>query len=204
MRHAQVGVKQNEGMPTDMPMKRRTTEFIQHLFHDTDLEDDPVLEAQAQKHINDALPMIGLVVLYFNSLEKAVDSAICDALTDRSDALGLAVIQGMQYGSKVELFKRLSDTVHQYSVRGEPPLFASLIDRLKEAARLRNLVVHADWNSTDAEGYTYVRVVISARGVKQEYIQLTEDAMEKVLDQIDAVHNQLDDYLLGRDEFRSS
>ncbi len=187
-----------------MLMKRKTTEFLQHLFHDHNPEDDPVIEAQAQRHIDDALPMIGLVVLFFNSLEKAVDSAICDVLTDRSDALGLAVIQGMQYGSKVELFKRLSDTVHQYSVRGEPPLFASLIDKLKEAARLRNLVVHADWNSTDAEGFTYVRVVMSPRGVKQEYVQLTESAMEKVLDQIEAVHNQLDEYLLGRDEFLSS
>lgn len=50
-------------------------------------------------------------------------------------------------------------------------MFEGLIKDLKECGRLRNITVHADWDSTDVEGYTYLGIKITNNGISQEYIQ---------------------------------
>ena len=177
-------------------MKRKTRDFIQHLSHDLD-EDD---EGRAQQLLEESLPLVGLVVMYFNRLEKAIDSAICGAISDRSDSTGLLVIHGMQYTSKVDLYKRLCNDLHGSEADGVTS-YGHLIDRLTEVGKLRNLVVHADWDNTDAEGYTYVRLRLTKRGMKQEYVQFTLESMEKVIEQIQAVHEQFDQYLSDCENF---
>lgn len=76
-------------------MKNRTKQFIQHLSHDIEDED------KAEEYLEESLPLIGLVVMYFNSLEKSLDSFICEIVSDRSDAPGLIVIQKLMYAAKV-------------------------------------------------------------------------------------------------------
>ena len=95
---------------------------------------------------------------------------------------------------KVDLYRRLCEDLHA-CVAGPAPSFAGLAERLKAVAVLRNLVVHADWSHSDAEGYTYTRLHIKSGGMMQEYEQLTPEAMEKVADQTIAAGNQLEAYL---------
>ena len=159
-------------------MKRRSTSFLQYLSHEFNPDDDPEVEARMEEQFSEALPLIGLVVMYFNTLEKSLDSAICETLNDRTDSVGLIVLQGMQFGGKVELFRRLCDDLHLTVGRGMPPHYEKLVESLKRAAHVRNLVVHADWENMDAEGFTYVRLLMSPKtGIEQEYVQLTADAM---------------------------
>lgn len=80
-------------------MKSRTKQFIQHLTHDIDDGD------RAEEYLDESLPLIGLVVMYFNSLEKSLASLICEVISDRTDAPGLIVIQKLMYAVKVDLFK---------------------------------------------------------------------------------------------------
>lgn len=177
-----------------MDLKKRLAQFQQYLSHDLETADDDVHSVLVE-----TLMQIGIVVWYFNGLEKSLDSAICESITDRTDALGLLVIHGMQYGQKVELYRRLCEDLHA-TVAGPVPSFAGLAERLKAVAALRNLVVHADWNHSDAEGYTYTRLHIKSGGMTQEYVQLTPEAMEKVADQIKAASDQLEAYLEERGE----
>lgn len=53
-------------------MKTKLKEFIQHLSHD--VED----EEKAEKYLENALPSIGLIIMYFNSLESSLDSVLCE------------------------------------------------------------------------------------------------------------------------------
>ena len=87
-------------------MKNKLKQFIQHLTHDIKDED------RAEEYLDESLPLIGLVVMYFNSLEKSLDSFICEIISDRSDASGLIVIQKLMYAAKVDLFKRFSEDFH--------------------------------------------------------------------------------------------
>jgi hypothetical protein len=69
-----------------------------------------------------------------------------------------------------------------------------LIRSLNESGRLRNLVVHADWQNTDEEGYTFVRIKTSSLGIEQEYVQFSAESLDKILNQILSAVNDLDDY----------
>jgi hypothetical protein len=178
-------------------MKRKTREFIQHLHHELDDEDE---NGDAEKLFDESLSLVGLVVMYFNRLEAAVNAAICESISDRSDSTGLLVIHGMQYSAKVDLYKRLCDDLHSCVIE-KAPSYENLIDKLKSVGQLRNIVVHADWTSADAQGYAFLRLKLSSSGMHQEYVQFTPDAMEKIVFQINDVHEQFDQYLSEREGF---
>lgn len=167
-------------------MKSKTKQFIQHLSHDIEDED------KAEEYLDESLPLVGLVVMYFNSLEKSLDSFICEIISDRSDEPGLIVIQKLTYAAKVDLFKRFSDEFH--SCFSTPEGFGDLVGELVEVGRLRNLVVHADWSNTDEEGYTYVRLKTSSHGMLQEYVQFSVDSLETLIERLIKTNDRLSDY----------
>lgn len=158
-------------------MKTKLTQFVQHLYHE--IED----EEKAEEYIDEALSSIGLIVMYFNSLESCLDSILCENFTDRTDSTGLIVLNKMNFSAKVDLFKRFRDDFHlctQQSIAG----YDQLINDLKESGRLRNLVVHANWEATDEEGYTYIRLKMSKSGMQQEYVQFSKESLEKIIELI--------------------
>ncbi|EGQ9235331.1 hypothetical protein F8Y91_22885 [Vibrio alginolyticus] len=154
-------------------MKNKLVEFQQHLSHYIDDED------KSEEHLDQILPYIGLIVMHFNSLESVLDSVLCEHFTDRSDAPGLIVLNKLNYSSKVDLMKRFCDDFQVGSAR-KLGGYEQIITNLNECGRLRNMVVHANWEATDAEGYTYVKLKMSKKGMNQEYTQFTEDSMEKI------------------------
>lgn len=163
-------------------MKSKTKQFIQHLSHD--IEDE--------EYLDESLPLIELVVMYFNSLEKSLDSFICEIISDRSDIPGLIVIHKLMYAAKVDLFKRFSDEFH--SCFSTPADFNDFVAELTEVGRLRNLVVHADWGSTDEEGYTYVRLKATSKGMLQECCQFSVESLEKLIERLIKANHRLSDY----------
>lgn len=174
-------------------MKTKLVEFVQHLYHEMGDED------KAEEYLENALPCIGLVVMYFNSLESALDSALCENFTDRSDSTGLIVLNQMNFSAKVELLRRFCDDL-QVGMNLELPGYNQIINNLKESARLRNLVVHANWESTDEEGYTYVRLKMSRKGMQQEYVQFTEESLHKIIELIVNTTSELHEFWEHRSE----
>lgn len=175
-------------------LNKRFADFQQYIGHDIDSEDD-----DDDAVLFESLPLVGMVVLQFNMLENSIDSAICAAINDRTDAVGLLVIDGMGFVQKVELYRRLCENLHA-TVPGPVASFAGLAARLKDVATLRNHVVHANWITSDTQGYTYTRMQIKRGGMQQEYVQLTPEAMRKVGDEIKGASDQLHAYLEERDE----
>lgn len=174
-------------------MKQKKKVFIQHLYHEIEYEE------KAEEYLDSSLPLIGLIVMYFNGLEKSLDGIICEIFTDRSDSTGLIVLHKMAYATKVDLFKRFSDDFHlgcDVMVEG----YQKLIADLRESGRLRNLVVHADWENTDDDGYTYVNLKISSNGMEQEYIQFSEDSLKEIIDLIITTRHELHEYWEKRNE----
>jgi len=174
-------------------MKQKKKIFEQHLYHE--IED----EEKAEEYLDSSLPLIGLIVMYFNGLEKTLDGIICEIFTDRTDSTGLIVLHKMSYATKVDLFKRFSDDLH---INGDIKIdeYENLISNLKETGRLRNLVVHADWENTDDDGYTYVNLKISANGMEQEYIQFSEDSLKEIIELIFKTRIHLSHYWEKRNE----
>lgn len=168
-------------------MEKKSKAFIQHLGHD--IED----EEKAYAILEKTVPIVGWIVMFFNTLEKSVDRQICEVISDRSDSLGLIVINGMHYNAKVEMLKRMCDEFH-HAFGEVPPAYKDLIDNLRNAGRIRNSIVHADWMNTDEEGYTFMKMNISINGMKQEYIQFTEESLNRFMRELTIYNHQLSDY----------
>jgi hypothetical protein len=178
-------------------MKLKRKDFIQNLMHDIDDENE------AEDYIENALPLIGRIVMEFNALEQWFDQFICHVFSDRSEDLGLTVIHKMTYSNKIDLFKRLSDDEpYESQIMNEESnrTYEGLIKNLRESGRLRNLVVHADWESTNKEKYTYVNLRISKEGKKQEYIQFSEDSLGEIIELIWKTRGQVSEYWEIRDK----
>ena len=174
-------------------MKIKTRQFVQHLSHV--IED----ENRAAEYLDESLRLIGLVVRYFNTVEKSIDAFICEIISDRTDVPGLIVIQKLMFNAKLDLFKRFAEDFHQ-TFASEPTNFEELVRELSEIARLRNLVVHADWNNTDEEGYTFVRLKGAQKGMLQEYVQFSAESLEKLMERIVSANHLLSDYWEWRSE----
>ena len=168
-------------------MKIKRKQFIQHLSHEVEDED------KVWEYLDESLPNIGLIVMYFNGLEKLLDQMLCEMFTERTDRTGLIVLQNMQYSSKVNLFGRFSDELHSCFVE-VPAHYEGLLNKLREAARLRNIVVHADWENTDNDGYTYTSIKFSENGMEQEYVQLSAESLTIIVDRILDARKQLGEY----------
>lgn len=174
-------------------MRKKTRVFEQHLYHD--IEDDTA----ADEYLEKSLPLVGEVVMCFNGLEKFLDSILCEEFTDRTDQMGLIVLKGMLYSAKVDLFARFEDGFVAATGKA-PSKYGGLIKELRELGALRNQVVHADWENTDEEGYTYVRLRFSERGMVQEYVQFSEESLSKLIERIVAARSWLDDYWIERND----
>lgn len=176
-------------------IQKKQRKLIQHLEHSFELQD-------YNTFIEETAPLIGYIVQSFNSLEQSLNNAICKLLSDRSDETGLLVLHNMPYSSKVDLFSRFSKNLHTATGTSQENLKV-LINNLKESARLRNAVVHADWENTDYEGYTFVKVKSEQDGLHQEYYQFTGDALEKIDEFLDKTESELWDYEDERDNIQN-
>lgn len=146
-----------------------------------------------EEFLESIAPLIGYIVYEFNSLEEILTSFICQIISDRADDKGLIITHKMAYSQKVELFNRLT-TWTQRICEKEVPIHEEFIKKLRECGRLRNMVVHAEWDSVDDEGYTLVKLRINKNGIEQEYVQFDEDSLKKIQEMIIETYNQFDDY----------
>lgn len=89
----------------------------------------------------------------------------------------------MSFSAKIDLLKRFCDDF-QFSLGKELEGYEELINDLKESARLRNLVAHTNWQTTNEEGYVFTRLKMSKKGMQQEYVQFTEESLEKIIELI--------------------
>ncbi|WP_444909430.1 hypothetical protein [Microbulbifer sp. TRSA005] len=158
-------------------MKNRKSPVGQYIIEGIGDNDD------AYEYIEDLLPLIGEVVLFFNSLESDIDQLICGDISDRTDHKGLLVLHNMMYGTKVDLYERFKS--EELRMCGwDLHSFKNLISNLRECGTLRNRVVHANWQHTNEEGYTHVRFKMGKEGLEHEFLQFSVDSLNQIIQKI--------------------
>ncbi len=155
-------------------MKSKSKPVDQYIYHEID---DP---NKIEKFLAKTSSLIGQIVYRFNSLEECLNLEICSWLNSRSDTFGLIVLHKLNYSSKVDLIKRFYLT-YENDCKIKLPTSNKLIHNLQEAGRLRNAIVHAEWENTDFERYTHVNIKFNRDGFKQEYIQFTAPSLKSII-----------------------
>ena len=158
-------------------MKNRKSPVGQYIFDGMgDTED-------ALDYVDDFLPLIGEVVLFFNGLEAEIDNMLCFQFSDRSDQLGLLVLHKMMYSTKVELFEKMFLEKIQW-LELDVAKFKALVSELRQCGTLRNRIVHANWEYTDESGYTHVRFTFEKNGLQHELTQFSVESLRLVIQRI--------------------
>lgn len=145
----------------------------------------------AYDYVRELIPLIGEVVLWFNTLETDIDDILCRFISDRTDQKGLLVVGSMMYATKLDLFERFSSEFFR-DVGDQPECFSQLLSVLRECGSLRNKVVHANWMYTNDDGYTQVKIKFGKRGLEHELVQFTKESLEIIIRKIEAAREQLD------------
>jgi len=168
-------------------MKSKKVQVGQYAF------ETKYLEGDNEEFLESIAPLIGYIVYEFNSLEERLTSFICQLISDRSDDQGLILTYKMTYSAKVDLFDRYTSWA-QRTCEKTIPIHDEYLKKLKECGRLRNMVLHAEWDSVDKEGYTLVKLKIDKNGIQQEYVQFDENSLEKIQKLIIETYRQFDEY----------
>ncbi len=158
-------------------LKVKNTPVGQYILEGLDESEDPY------DYIENLMPLIGEVVLFFNALESDLDHIICNIISDRTDQPGLLVLHNMMFAKKVELYQRFSSDFLRITNLNIPN-HKELISSLKECGVLRNRIVHANWQYTDDDGFTQVRIKMQKDGLEHECWQFSIESMQKVIDKI--------------------
>lgn len=153
----------------------------------------------AYEYVEELLPLIGEVVLFFNALESDLNDLLCAEISDRTDQRGLLVLHNMGYQSKLELYEQFSRDLLRV-MDWDVPEFDPLIASMKEVGALRNRVVHANWHYTDDEGFTQVRIRWGKDGLEHELWNFTVESMEDILEKILATRTALDEFVIRIEE----
>jgi hypothetical protein len=177
-------------------MKKKNIRINQYAFETKNLE------GSSEDFLEKTAPLIGYIVHRFNTLEELLNEAICNLFFDDMDWLGLHVIYKRSYSDKVDLFKRLL-IEDQNGLGKKMPIFENFISKLSEAGNLRNMVVHADWESAHPDGYTLCKLIINQKGIQHEYVQFTEESLENILSLINETSEMFDQYEEERQELFS-
>ncbi len=136
---------------------------------------------------------VGHLIFEFNLLEERLTSFIWFLISDRSDSKGVLLTHNMTYSAKVDLFNRYSSYM-QKIVDKELSTHKRMIEDLKESGRLRNMVVHAEWNTVDLEGFAFTKFRFKENDIIQEFSQLDENSLIKIRNLIIETHNLFDEY----------
>jgi hypothetical protein len=172
-------------MTSNAPVETR--EFEQFIFEtiNCDCADEKFLEKTA--------PLVGKVVQKFNSLERELNSAICSMFSDDYDPMGLVVICGMTYSQKVNLLERLLK--HDLRMMGKKDeWFDDLFLKLQRAGKLRNVVVHADWQSSEEDGNTPSSMKLKHGVLQQEFFNFTPKTLRDIIREIDKAKRLMEEF----------
>lgn len=154
-------------------MKQSNKKFGQYFF------DNHNFDGTVEDFFEETAPAIGSIVHSFNSLDGLLNSTICELINDRTDELGAIVIYKQTFSNKIDLFFRLVRSM-EIGCEGEIPCLKKLFENLKKCATLRNAVIHAEWDTLDDNGYTYVKMHFDKDGMRQQYWQFTPDALDEI------------------------
>ncbi len=133
-------------------------------------DDEPMLRS-----FNRYDKRIGSLLITFNELEHTLDSVIAFMISERSDDDGYRIILDLSFMQKVELYNRLIKFYLVISDKKKELLkLKELINGLRSATRIRNIVAHAKWMSLDEDSFVRSKTSLDDNAyINFKYYKLT-------------------------------
>lgn len=180
-------------------MNKRKLETDFQLNEIFELENqDNLTESESDEIFSNLISQIGLMVIYFNSLDSLVSYAVDKALDphERRSEINYLLISEMSYSQKVTFIIRnygsliYNDTNFE-SLKGD---LESLEKNLRDSGTIRNIYAHADYGSLINGHYIKVKTKAKRNGVYHEYLRFEERDLEEDLNVIIKTRKQMENF----------
>jgi hypothetical protein len=175
------------------------------LSRNADYELDYVSEEELDRYLKEIVPVIGWIVVYFNSLEDHVSDFIREAILrdpSQDERLDVFLSEMMFAGKCRALIHLYGQMIEGRAVKLTHSDLNGLEAMLLECSSRRNEYAHADWIGVRTEGYVRVKAQSKKTGVFHRYkkfdlARIREDAEYisaarfKLVEFNDTIHEQL-------------
>lgn len=157
------------------------------------LEED---ESKIASFLELAYPYIGKIVVEFNLLEGslkhfALECASPNIMQDEKFGVFLAE---MRFSAVVKAFDHLLGLHNTALELGITAEIREIHLMLEDAARRRNLYVHAAWSEPFEGSRILVRTEVARDGISDRYVRMDEEKMKEDLAHIESVGTKLDTF----------
>lgn len=138
--------------------------------------------------------LVGETLFLFNSLETALDSAIAEAVHDRTHQPGYAITSELLvFAKKVLVFKSLYGMlVHSVQNDQLTAEFESLWKQLFKLKDVRNDVAHADWLEATNEYEVRLRIATDEKGPYSIRKKMPPAYLREKIDEIKSAMTNID------------
>jgi hypothetical protein len=178
-----------------MPKPAKITPFI---YLDSDLEFSWEDDSPWEELLNEAAPLIGLIIIFFNSLEDQINTYICEILShsEGKDELIYTFLAEMGYSQKVTILTRLYGQMIREFEDSEDMLdqLSALEATLRNAGTARNQYAHADWTGISSKKFIRVKTKAKKQGVEHTFIRFSKEDMKSDLKQIEEIPHQMETF----------
>ena len=147
---------------------------INHLF-DSEIDDDNI-----EERLNEYLPLIGELVITFNSLEELVDYLLVERISEHDKEMGFIIISGKNFSTKVDLLKNVYNRIiNGCSLKKTKQKIDALFIDIKNAGVERNGIIHGSWLELSNESYVKIKTIVKKDGVKHKYKKIKPEKIKK-------------------------
>jgi hypothetical protein len=141
-------------------------------------------------------PLIGRLITTFNSLENEISECLVGQISV-TDEIGWIVISDLGFNEKLRLWEKIcnyfiefiKDDLIKQQYSGK---LITLSRNLLDYSKIRNSITHANWSELSEKSMVKTKTRFSNKKVTHAHILAKKEDFEKVLEEFDAIHDELD------------
>jgi hypothetical protein len=146
-------------------------------------------------------PKIGRFLIDFSSLEYSLDISIVEFISESWHELGYLVLGDNSLYNKIELFRKLSQSLTKITQPKRLKRLNLLIKRFHDIRIFRNYISHANWESLEKTGYVRTKIVEKDGTIAFRKVRITPKVIESWIRRIDRLHKQFYDFVETMHDF---
>jgi hypothetical protein len=153
-----------------------------------------LLQVIDYRKLEEYYPLIGEFCAIFNSIEDTLTESLI-SLTSEVEEIGMIIYAESSFSQKKIIWKKLCFFYSNYMEEKTKLNFRNdlekILNEIDEISKIRNTIVHANWEDMNHELFVKSKIRNSNDGIKIQHISIDTDEFTRIIDEIAALDLKL-------------